>query len=378
MNQGLDCRILGGLEVRVHGQPVALGGAKQQMVLARLLLDPNRVVSTDRLIDWVWGEDAPDSTASTLQVYVSNLRRALSLAAPASDPAPIVTRRPGYLIEVAPAELDATRFEERVTAAQSSAHFGDSAECVVLLRSALAEWHGDPLEGLPLGIGAVSMMTRLHVLRDGAIEMLIEAEFELGHHREILVELEEWLARQPLNERLRELQMLALYRTGRQADALAAYQQTRDLFLNELGLDPSPRLRELESRILAHDPSLQPSNNVVARDFSGMPMPNESATVIRASVVRSPARLRIDGRDIVLDRAAVSVGRSTDRTIVLEDPGVSRNHAEIRHEGEEWRIVDVGSANGITVNGAQVTSCVLSDGDVIRLGDQELTFRAGV
>lgn len=378
MTPRLGCRILGGLEVTFDGNPVALGGAKQQMVLARLLVDPNRVVSADQLVEWVWGQDAPESTAATLQVYVSNLRRALAPAAGELDRQLIVTRRPGYVVELLVEELDAARFEQQLQLADGAGRAGDVHGRMGHLRAALGEWRGDPLAGLPVGLDAVSVTTRLQVLHDGAVESLLEAELDAGHHREVLGQVEEHLRRQPLNERLRELHMLALYRAGRQADALASFQQARDLLLDELGLDPSPRLRQLEGQILAHDPALQPPAGSGRPVEAARPVDLDgSATVVRSSVLWVPARLQVEGRDVVLDRAVVTVGRAADRNVVLDDPGVSRHHAELRQEGPTWRIVDVGSSNGVVVNGERTGSATLRDGDLLRLGNVEMVFRIG-
>lgn len=378
MTSRLSCRILGGLEVTFDGQPIALGGAKQQMVLARLLVDPTRVVSADQLVEWVWGLDAPESTAATLQVYVSNLRRALAPAATELGRQLIVTRRPGYVAELLTEELDASRFEEQLDLADRAARSGDVPARMEHLRAALDEWRGEPLAGLPLGADAVSVTTRLQRLHEGAVESLLEAELDAGHHREVLGQLEEHLRRQPLDERIRELHMLALYRAGRQADALASFQQARDLLLDELGLDPSPRLRQLEGQILAHDPALQPFAASGRPVDGARPVELEgSATVVRSSVLWVPARLQFDGRDVVLDRPVVTVGRAADRTVVLDDPGVSRHHAELRQEGQTWRIVDVGSSNGVVVNGERTGSATLRDGDQLRLGNVELVFRIG-
>jgi DNA-binding SARP family transcriptional activator len=307
----------------------------------------------------------------------ANLRRVLAPAAEALGRQLIVTQRPGYLVALEPDELDLLRFERSLAAAAEAQRAGRLDDRIGHLRGALAEWRGDPLAGLPVEIDGLALTTRLNVERDGAVESLLEAEVEQGRHREVLGELEDELARQPLNERLRELHMLALYRSGRQADALASYREARERFLDELGLDPSPRLASLEARILDHDPSLQlpePS----ARPGGALASDLDGPTVVRSSVLWIPARLVIEGRDVVLDRGVVTIGRAADRDVVLDDPSVSRRHAEIRQEGQTWRVVDVGSANGVVVNGVRTGAAALADGDQLRLGGVELTFRIGV
>ncbi len=372
MGARLSCRILGGLSVEWDGVAVALGGAKQQMVLGRLLLDPGRVVPADTLVDWVWGEEASPSASATLQVYMSNLRRALAPAAAGLDRQLLVTQRPGYLARVEPEELDVSRFESGLAEAERCS---SPSERVAALRDALAEWRGAPLDGLPLPIEGVAPLTRLQLVHDSAVHALLEAELASGRHREVLGELESWLGRRPLDERLRALHMIALYRAGRQADALASYQQARELLADELGLDPSPELRAVEAQVLAHDPALAaPSSG--SPTASARPVADDgSATVLRSSVLAPLARIVVDGREVVLDRTVTTLGRAPDRTIVLDDPSVSRRHAEIRLVGSEATIVDVGSSNGVVVNGQRVSTTTLRDGDEIRLGGCELVFR---
>ncbi len=369
MGARLSCRILGGLSVEMDGVAVPLGGAKQQMVLGRLLLDPGRVVPTGSLVDWVWGEDASPSAAATLQVYMSNLRRALAHAAAELDRQVLVTQRPGYLARVEPEELDVGRFEAGLAEAERCT---DPRERAAILRSALDEWRGAPLDGLPVPADGLAPLTRLQLVHDGAVQALLEAELDAGRHREVLGELEGWLERRPLDERLRALHMTALYRAGRQTDALASYQQARELLADELGLDPSPELRAVEAQVLAHDPALQAPSAPATPSRSG---PDESVTVLRSSVLAPLARIVVGGREIVLDRTVTTLGRSPDRNVVLDDRSVSRLHAEIRLVGAEATIVDVGSSNGVVVNGQRVSSSPLRDGDEIRLGGCELTFR---
>lgn len=253
----MEFHILGPLEVTKDAQPLSLGGPKQRAVLAVLLLHANEVVSVDRLVDEVWGDHPPEGATKTLQVYVSNLRKVLEPGRSGAAPAQVlVTRRPGYLLNVAPEELDSSRFASLVASgrqALASARPGESAE---LLGQALALWRGPALADLSDEPFALTYMPALEEARVAAWEDRIEADLALGRHSEVVGELEELVAAHPLRERLRGQLMVALYRSGRQAEALRAYQQAREVLVEELGIDPSPALRDLERAVLDQDPAL--------------------------------------------------------------------------------------------------------------------------
>ena len=234
----MEFRVLGPLEVVDGGRSVALGGARQRALFAILLTCRNEVVSTDRLIDELWGDRPPKTAANTIQYFVSQLRKLLG-------PDRIVTRPPGYFVRVEPGELDLDRFERLVER-------GD----VEALHEALALWRGHPLADLAYESFAAAECTRLDELRLVALERRIDADLELGRHAELVAELETLVARHPLRERLWAQLMLALYRAARQAEALAVYQRARTRLVDELGIDPGPALQELEHAILRHDPSL--------------------------------------------------------------------------------------------------------------------------
>jgi predicted ATPase/DNA-binding SARP family transcriptional activator len=237
-------RILGPLEVE-RGGP--LGGPRQRALLRRLLLSPNRVLSVDRLVDAVWGERAPKHVRESLQVYVSHLRKALPDGA-----ARIRWEQGGYLIAVEEDELDALRFERLVAQGRHLLAAGDARAAAAAFEEALALWRGD-VEG---DGAAEPEIARLEELRLAADEDRIEASLALGRHRELIPELETLVAEEPLRERPRGQLMLALYRTGRQAEALAVYQDARRSLVDELGLEPSPELKGLEAAILRQDPAL--------------------------------------------------------------------------------------------------------------------------
>jgi DNA-binding SARP family transcriptional activator len=244
----MEFRILGPLEVVEQGRTLALGGPRQRALLALMLTHANEVVSTDRLIDELWGAQAPSTAANTLQYHISRLRKTL---APSKA---IVTREPGYLIRIGPDELDLLRFERLVEESRQA-----PAEVAArLLREALALWRGPALADVALESFAQPEILRLEELRVGALERRVEADLALGRHGELVAELERLVREHPLRERLRGQLMLALYGSGRQADALDVYQQTRRMLVNELGVEPSPSLQELERSILQHDPALTP------------------------------------------------------------------------------------------------------------------------
>jgi DNA-binding SARP family transcriptional activator len=240
----MEFRILGPLEVVSDGQALDLGGAKQRALLAVLLLDANNVVSTDRLIAALWEDEPPETAPKALQVYVSALRKLLGRER-------VQTRAPGYVLEVAPEELDLGRFRELWEG-------GRTAE-------ALALWRGRPLSDFANARFAQADIARLEDLRVACLEERIDRDLSDGRHAEIAGELEVLVAEHPLRERLRGQLMLALYRSGRQAEALDAYQDARRALVDELGIEPGRELRELHQRILNQDPALDLSDAAGAR-----------------------------------------------------------------------------------------------------------------
>jgi DNA-binding SARP family transcriptional activator len=245
----MEFRILGPLEVWDAGGEVSLGGPKPRALLAVLLLHPNEVVSADQLIDELWGEDSPERAAAALRVNVSRLRKAL-----AQDV--VTTRSPGYAIRIKPDELDLHRFERLVDEGRSLLARGLAADAAVLLRDALSLWRGPALADFAYESFAQAAIGRLEEIRLGAVELRIDADLALGRHDELVGELEALLVEHPLREHLWKYLMTALYRSGRQAESLDAYQHARRALVDELGIDPSPGLQELERAILRQDPSL--------------------------------------------------------------------------------------------------------------------------
>jgi DNA-binding SARP family transcriptional activator len=242
----LEFRILGPLEVSADGEPLQLSGQKQRALLALLLLDVNRVVSTDRIVDALWGEEPPRTAATSLQNFVSQLRKLLG-----SDV--VVTKPPGYQLRIEPEQLDLERFMRLVEESRAE----PPAERAAKLRRALALWRGRPLADLGFEAFAQQEIGRLEELRLAALEDRLEAELEAGRHSDLIGELEAFADEHPLRERLRSQLMLALYRSGRQAEALQIYHDTRRVLVDELGIEPSPTLQQLHGAILRQDPTLE-------------------------------------------------------------------------------------------------------------------------
>ena len=242
----LDFRILGPLEVSDAGEPIQLHGQKQRALLALLLLEPNRVVSTDRIVDALWGEEPPRTAGTSLQNFISQLRKLLGIET-------LVTKPPGYELRLAPEQLDLERFRRLVEEAQREQPLGRADK----LRKALAIWRGPPLADLGFESFAQSEIGRLEELRLAVVEDRIEADLDAGRDAELVGELETIAEEHPLRERPRAQLMLALYRAGRQAEALQIYHDTRRVLVEELGIDPSPTLQQLHGSILRQDPALE-------------------------------------------------------------------------------------------------------------------------
>jgi DNA-binding SARP family transcriptional activator len=247
----MEFRILGPLEVLDEGRVIALGGRKQRALLALLLLHANETLTPDRLIDELWGEGLPATAGKTLQVHISRLRRALR-----ADDGAVVTRAHGYELRLDRECLDAHRFARLVGDGRGALAAGRPEQAVATLQAALALWRGSPFADLAYEPFAQREITRLEDLRVAALEQLIEAKLALGGHAELVGQLATLIAEHPYRERLRAQLMLALYRSDRQADALQAYQDARRTLVEELGIEPGERLRELERAILAQDPRL--------------------------------------------------------------------------------------------------------------------------
>jgi DNA-binding SARP family transcriptional activator len=243
----LEIRLLGAFQVTVDGRPAATGGSKRDALLALLALRRGRAVSVDALIDDLWGSDMPVSPRNAIHHHVARLRAALGQEA-------IVGSPNGYALE--DATTDALVFEDLLVEARVALRDGDARTAADLAARALSLWRGSALEGLADTDAVRAEADRLEELRVDALEERFESALELGEHREIISELQQAVRERPFRERLWRQLMLALYRSGRAADALEAYQAARRVHVERLGLEPGPALRRTQEAILAHDPEI--------------------------------------------------------------------------------------------------------------------------
>jgi DNA-binding SARP family transcriptional activator len=356
--------LLGPVTCERDGRLLALGGPKQRAVLAALALEPGRIVSVDALLAAVWGDDAAAGAAKTLQVYVANLRRTLEVdRAPGTPPTVLVTREPGYVLEVDPDAVDAVRFERAIERARGLATRGDLSEAARSLRAALDDWRGAPLAGLealPLHDHAVP---RLLDLRLDALELCCQAELDLGFSGS-LPELEALVVEAPYRERLWALLVRALYASGRQHDALQAYQGARRRLLDDLGVEPGPELRDIERRVLVQDETLDVTATAAPPTTAE---PDGEAARKRVSIVsvtgsdldaRALGAIVADHVGAVIDRGGSTfvVGFGVPR-VALDDVDRAAGLALVlRHRGLSVGLATGwASAAGTTVSGAPVS-----------------------
>jgi DNA-binding SARP family transcriptional activator len=347
----VEYRLLGPLEALEDGPSIGLGAPKQRSVLAVLLLHANEVVPVERLIDQVWGEEPPETAVNILQGYVSDLRRALGKDA-------IATRGHGYSMPVERSRIDLHRFERLCEQGSEALADGRASEAVANLREGLALWRGPALADLGDEPFARPAVGRLEELRLAALEKRIDADLMCGRHAEVVAELKALVADQPLRERFRGQLMLALYRTGRQAEALEVYQAARRELADELGIDPSSGLQDLEKAILIHDPALDVGATTRAR--------SAEATGPRRSVL-------VVSVDEEASSPAVGIGRSLARRpahelivaqVVADEDALASTSARL----ESWR-ASIGEV-GIDVRAAAYISARHGQ-DIVRLATAE-------
>jgi DNA-binding SARP family transcriptional activator len=270
--------LLGPLVVRVGGSPVPVPGGKQRAILAALLLRAKRVVTVDELAEVLWGEDLPSAARTGVQNYVMRLRKVLGPAG-----SQIITQPPGYLIHVEAGGLDLDRFDDLLREARRAAREGQWQAAADHASAALTLWRGEPLADVGSDLLPTREGPRLAELRLQALEGRLDAELQLGRHGELIGELRQLAAECPLRERFRALLMLALYRDGRQAEALAAYRQARQLLVEEVGTEPGPELQQLHQQILTADPSLSiadPAASPAIITASARPRPRQLPTAV--------------------------------------------------------------------------------------------------
>jgi DNA-binding SARP family transcriptional activator len=347
----MNVRILGPLEVRDRGGLVELRGRKPRALLAALSLQAGQAVTTDALIDALWGEAPPRTARAALQNYVAQLRRALG-------PGLLDSRGGGYALELRPEDVDLGLFERLTEEAREL----DSEARVQKLREALALWRGAPLADLLFEPFAAREAARLEELRTSALEDLVEARLALGAGPDLVPELERLISEHPFRERLRRQLMLALYRSGRQADALEAYQETRRLLVDELGIEPGAQLRELEGAILRQDDALgapvetEPAAPAVGRRkpvtvlLADLASPETGdPELLHDSSVRALARIRA-----VLEEHGATIGqRAGDEVLALfgvpqahEDDALRAARSALELEAELAELSKVLAAEG--------------------------------
>jgi DNA-binding SARP family transcriptional activator len=320
----LEFRILGTLEVRRRGQLIDLGTPKQRAVLAVLLLEAGRVVSSDRLVRLLW-DDAPKAMSS-LQTYVSNLRRVLEPERRPRDGARVlVTEPPGYRLTVDPAALDWLRFEHQVELGKALLGEGDVAGAVVALDEALDTWTGPPLPELADEPFVVEARSRLGGVRLAAVSLAARARLDLGDHLGALTLLERTVAEHPLDERLHGLLALALYRSGRQADALRTIDRVRRALEEHVGLDLGPELRMLENDVLSQSPALDWTPVEVPAASAPRPEPSETRGAARPPLVDGPGLVgRSSDLDALTDRLSLAIGGRGGAVMIVGEPGIGK------------------------------------------------------
>jgi predicted ATPase/DNA-binding SARP family transcriptional activator len=306
--------ILGPLEVRADGRPIELGGLKPRALLAVLALHANKTVSAERLAVALWGEDAPPRAVKTVQVHVARLRKALD------DPEVLVTTPPGYRLRVRRGELDLERFERLVAYGRRALAAGRGEDAGAELREALELWRGPPLAELASAPFAPAEIARLEEQRLAAVEVRVEADLAAGRHAELAGELQQLTREHPWRERLHAHLMLALYRSGRQADALEAYRHAREVLVEQLGIEPGAELHDLHDAVLAHDPALDAPPATGSRPTDGRDARRASHGALGDRTLPAPPNRTI-GREHDLVAVGERLGTASGRLVTLTGPG---------------------------------------------------------
>jgi DNA-binding SARP family transcriptional activator len=295
----VEFSVLGPLEAVIDGEAIQMRAEKPRALLAVMVLRRNRVVSVSELVDELWGDDPPGTATSALQVYVSQLRKAVG-------PDRVLTKPPGYSLRVEPGELDLDRFEQLVDEGREQLGAGAAEAAAERLRQALELWRGPALAEFRSAPFAREAGERLEEARLAATELRVEADLALGRHAELVPELEELVARAPFREHLRGQLMLALYRSGRQADALELYRRTRETFVDELGIEPSPELQELERSILRHEVGLQPLRTTSAPAEGSAPPRHRRRRLVPVAALAAAAVVAVGIATVALTDGASS------------------------------------------------------------------------
>jgi SARP family transcriptional regulator, regulator of embCAB operon len=363
--------LLGPLQLSVGGNEVPIGTPKQRAVLAALVMNRNRPVAADSLINAVWGEDPPSEARASLHAYVSNLRRLLGTVG-IDGKSTLEKVSPGYRLNIAELDVDLGRFIHERNEGVAAATAGRFSEASKHYSAALAQWRGDVLDDLR-GFDFVSAFATAMVEdRINTHIALAESEIACGRAKSIIGDLERLVAEHPFREPAWEQLMIAYYMSARQSDALDAYQRLKTILADELGIDPSPPLRDLHERVLRQEPmDAQPQSDTTIRaTFISL----ANRTAIDTGKARAQLRAS-NGECFPLKGTATRIGRRSDNDVVLADPRVSRHHAVIIDTGTSFVLIDARSANGVELEHKRIRgSAPLVDGSHVRIGDSEFRF----
>lgn len=363
--------VLGPLQMTVNAAPVALGTPKLRAVLAMLVMNRNRPVSTDSLITAAWEEGPPAEARASLHSYISNLRKLVSTAG--ADPKQVlVNAPPGYRLNAADADCDIGRFVVEKAAGVHAAAAGRFEEASRHLTDALAEWRGPVLDDLRTFQFVDVFATALTEDKVEAHTARAGAEIACGRAYAVISELESLTVEYPYREPLWAQLITAFYAAERQSEALDAYQRLKTTLAEDLGIDPGPTVRALHEKILRQEPLdvKQAAKTTAVHQVNDIDMRTAVNATAALATLRSAA-----GRAYRLTATATRIGRLSDNDIVLDDNNVSRHHAVIIDTGTSFVITDMRSANGIDVRGERIRgTATLGDGDTIRICDHEFTF----
>lgn len=358
----LDLRVLGPVRLLVDGRAIALRGAKLRALLAMLVINRRKAVAKTTLAKGIWDEGPPSRSVDGLYAYVSNLRTILR-GAGVDDRTVLRTVGDGYLLDISEDQCDVGRFERARNQGTLALSTGDLETAAQCFARALSEWSGEAVAGLRVLRFADNFATDMDERRLNAMADRLDADIGCGREGAILGELAALTAEHAVNERLWRLLITALYRSGRQADALAACLRIRRNLADQQGIDPDPKTVALEDAVRSQQtpPTLPSSPGATTRDLPDL---------------RRQAWLRVgDDEPIAVPAAGLRIGRDPDNDIVLDDSWVSRKHARILARPDGMFIRDRDSANGVYLNGSPIgADTALSDGDVIRIGSTMIQY----